>query len=453
QPKSSKILIPRNKVDLDNINEVTRVTQKMRDLNTRDLDAGESLFDIDYLGARQNRDFHGHKDYNYDYKSHSNGFLGTYMEKLTNNFTLGTAFSYNQADVKYGDIRLQNINVTAPTKQHSEKIDSFNTQMYGRYEYGLWNLDLGMGYGVNNHKLDVNYMSGMKQAKYKSYLLKTGGALSYEFPLTETLSLVPLAGLDYLHISEDKMEFNNKGVIVKGEKNGMLVETVGLSLRKNIGKFRYDAGIKYQYNTKEALHNARNLENYYINMEALKLDRHTMIAGIDMQYALNELVGIHGGYSYRYNKNYQNNNINLGINIKFANTKELAITMAEIPMEIITPILNLDFEQTFKFDSAEVTDNGVKKVHEFSKKVENLEGTATVEGHTDSVGNKKYNEKLSKRRAEAIGIILEKDLKDKTEKINIVKNGLGEESPLYPNDTEENRKKNRVVKIKWKTKE
>ncbi|MEO8796243.1 MAG: OmpA family protein, partial [Polyangiaceae bacterium] len=67
-----------------------------------------------------------------------------------------------------------------------------------------------------------------------------------------------------------------------------------------------------------------------------------------------------------------------------------------------------------------------------------------VEGHTDSVGSSEYNKKLSQQRADAVvkwlgshGVAADR----------LTAKGMGEESPLVANDTEQNRALNRRVEF------
>ena len=70
-----------------------------------------------------------------------------------------------------------------------------------------------------------------------------------------------------------------------------------------------------------------------------------------------------------------------------------------------------------------------------------------VEGHTDSVGNKEYNQKLSEKRALAVtSILIEQGVA--SERISSI--GYGEELPKIDNDTEEGRYKNRRAEIRVK---
>lgn len=74
---------------------------------------------------------------------------------------------------------------------------------------------------------------------------------------------------------------------------------------------------------------------------------------------------------------------------------------------------------------------------------------ATVEGHTDSKGDDRYNQKLSERRAESVRKWLAANGAD----LKISTRGWGETKPLQPNagpdgkDDPEGRKKNRRVEI------
>jgi len=68
-----------------------------------------------------------------------------------------------------------------------------------------------------------------------------------------------------------------------------------------------------------------------------------------------------------------------------------------------------------------------------------------VEGHTDTLGSKEYNDTLSLQRTEHVSAYLNTkfDIKGKVLEI-----GFGKSKCKYPNDNEENRHKNRRVEIK-----
>jgi outer membrane protein OmpA-like peptidoglycan-associated protein len=67
-----------------------------------------------------------------------------------------------------------------------------------------------------------------------------------------------------------------------------------------------------------------------------------------------------------------------------------------------------------------------------------------IEGHTDSIGGASYNKKLSEERAKSVVIYLAEKGVPKTMMSAV---GYGMERPVAPNDTDENRQKNRRVEL------
>ncbi|MFH1025502.1 MAG: OmpA family protein, partial [Nitrospirota bacterium] len=83
------------------------------------------------------------------------------------------------------------------------------------------------------------------------------------------------------------------------------------------------------------------------------------------------------------------------------------------------------------------------KAVEFVKKYPNSE--VKIEGHTDSIGTKKYNQKLSERRAKAVqNYLIHKGASKKT---NISTVGYGESKPIASNKTAKGRAENRRAEI------
>jgi outer membrane protein OmpA-like peptidoglycan-associated protein len=70
---------------------------------------------------------------------------------------------------------------------------------------------------------------------------------------------------------------------------------------------------------------------------------------------------------------------------------------------------------------------------------------AVIAGYTDDVGTKDYNEGLSKKRAEQVSGYLKGKGVDST---RLVVFWYGLSNPIVPNDSPENRAKNRRVEIK-----
>ncbi|MBT8301369.1 MAG: OmpA family protein, partial [Maribacter sp.] len=69
----------------------------------------------------------------------------------------------------------------------------------------------------------------------------------------------------------------------------------------------------------------------------------------------------------------------------------------------------------------------------------------TIEGHTDDVGDNSSNKILSQKRASSVTQELKKVIT--SSKFNWKEVGYGETQPIAPNDSDENREKNRRVEI------
>jgi OOP family OmpA-OmpF porin len=99
----------------------------------------------------------------------------------------------------------------------------------------------------------------------------------------------------------------------------------------------------------------------------------------------------------------------------------------------------------FDFDKATLKPEGKTKLDELVNKLKavNLEVIIAV-GHTDSIGSKAYNQKLSERRAGAVKTYLASKGIDAN---RIHTEGRGETQPVADNKTREGRAKNRRVEI------
>jgi outer membrane protein OmpA-like peptidoglycan-associated protein len=105
-----------------------------------------------------------------------------------------------------------------------------------------------------------------------------------------------------------------------------------------------------------------------------------------------------------------------------------------------TLTINFDFNKTniLKSDTAQL-----KKAIEFIKKYPGSK--IKLEGHTDSIGSEKYNQKLSEKRAEATKAYLAEKGGIETSRMSTI--GYGKSKPIAPNKTSKDRAKNRRVEI------
>ena len=100
----------------------------------------------------------------------------------------------------------------------------------------------------------------------------------------------------------------------------------------------------------------------------------------------------------------------------------------------------------FDFDKAEIRPEYLSHLDE-AKKVFDAHPymTVMIVGHTDDVGADDYNMELSKKRAWSVNDYLINQVGIDSGRLKMI--GRGESEPAYPNDSDENRQKNRRVEF------
>jgi outer membrane protein OmpA-like peptidoglycan-associated protein len=99
----------------------------------------------------------------------------------------------------------------------------------------------------------------------------------------------------------------------------------------------------------------------------------------------------------------------------------------------------------FAFGSSEIQKRGMQildRVYQILEKYMNY--NVVIEGHTDNVGGKEYNLKLSEKRALSVKDYL---VKKGIENQRLDHVGMGDAYPFYPNSNDENRRRNRRVEF------
>jgi OmpA-OmpF porin, OOP family len=99
----------------------------------------------------------------------------------------------------------------------------------------------------------------------------------------------------------------------------------------------------------------------------------------------------------------------------------------------------------FDFDKSVLKPEGRAKLDDLVSKIQGISLEVIIAvGHTDSVGNDNYNQRLSIRRAEAVKAYL---VSKGIERNRVYTEGKGEKQPVADNKTAEGRAKNRRVEI------
>jgi len=110
-------------------------------------------------------------------------------------------------------------------------------------------------------------------------------------------------------------------------------------------------------------------------------------------------------------------------------------------------VLNED-EGNFKFGKTTLPDEAKAKIDEMvaGLKADPKNVFIEIEGHTDNVGSKTYNETLGLERAEAVKRYLYEAHQVPLHKINVI--SYGEDKPVAPNTTRAGRGQNRRVVVR-----
>lgn len=288
--------VPRNRVDLDNVNKINQASERFINMEGKDMTVGERRQSIDYIGLKS--DFNSSNKYNYDYNTKTNGLMGTTLHKHTENLYSGFTLAYSNNNVNYSN-------------NDEENIKSFNINIFGRYTKGNFDMDTHIQYGFNRHELKADWLgSGKLDTEYNSHILKSGLLLGYNQKITENIKIKPSIGADYLYIKEGTMRTDRLSNIGSTDGKGFIGK-VGIELGNTEGKLRWNTGIGYKVNFVDTFHKERRMENEYI-MEELNYSKGTVTANIDTDYKITERFSVKAGYEYEKNDDFENYNIKVG---------------------------------------------------------------------------------------------------------------------------------------------
>ena len=292
--------VPRNRVDLDNLNRLDSMSGSFLSMEADSMNAGERRQSIEYTGTKAGSNFKASNSLNYDYDVDSDGIAGTTLYKHTDSLYSGFTLGYSDNKVNYDN-------------RDDEKVRSAGINVFGRYKTGNWNLDGHFGYSYNEHELNADWlMAGRKESSYNSHVIKTGVTVSYDQNLGNTgLVLIPSIGADYIMVNEETIRTDGMANIEGAQGNGAAGK-IGLHLGNTVGNFRWLAGIGYEQNFTDTFHKDRKMINDY-TMEELRYGKGTFNANLNMDFKVTDKFTLKTGYEYENNSNYENHKINAGI--------------------------------------------------------------------------------------------------------------------------------------------
>lgn len=145
----------------------------------------------------------------------------------------------------------------------------------------------------------------------------------------------------------------------------------------------------------------------------------------------------------------QYNSNNAGGKLNILQEKPFEQTITKVTADAILNELSQNGKSIlyiqFDSDQSQIKPQGketVTQIAEALKKDKNLK--ISIEGHTDATGDAAHNKKLSQERAQTVMNLLVSDGIDKS---RLSATGYGAEKPLLPNNSEDNKAKNRRVEL------
>ncbi len=115
-------------------------------------------------------------------------------------------------------------------------------------------------------------------------------------------------------------------------------------------------------------------------------------------------------------------------------------------VEVTADAIVINDKILFEFDKAVIQPASFELMDEITQVVKDNPRIKkiSIEGHTDDDGKASYNKKLSQKRADSVMKYL---VEHGVEATRLTAVGHGEDIPLVPNDSEENKEKNRRVEF------
>jgi len=125
-----------------------------------------------------------------------------------------------------------------------------------------------------------------------------------------------------------------------------------------------------------------------------------------------------------------------------------AETIEAAARKLLFEVVLSEDQGKFKFGATELPPEATAAIDQMVSGLQNQKSAVwiEIEGHTDNVGDKRYNERLGLNRAEAVKRYLHEKHQVPLHKMNVI--SYGEDKPAAPNRTRDGRAQNRRVVIK-----
>ncbi|MCR9655265.1 OmpA family protein [Vibrio parahaemolyticus] len=232
----------------------------------------------------------------------------------------------------------------------------------------------------------------------------------------------------------------------------------------------WDVAAKLRYPITERLDMYTRIGGSYLSVDKsfsampndISVDEWNVLSSFGMSYRLSQRWSMRGEYQFidgigsGESEQADSHFASLGLTYHFGQkapvvVEEPAPVVVEEPAPVryvtVDKPLSLSAESLFGFDSSEIKSTGsldllVQQLQDFP------DDTIRIIGYTDASGSEEYNQRLSKRRAQSTADYLVEQGIDAS-RLTVI--GMGENSPIASNDTEEGRAQNRRVEVLFDT--
>ncbi|MEG0237094.1 MAG: autotransporter domain-containing protein [Cetobacterium sp.] len=359
---------------------------------------------------------------------------------ITKTNTLGIAFQGTNQDLDFEN-------------QDKLKGSNFIFGVFNRNKYNKYEINTGINYQFGEYKANRYEKEIQNKSLYNSNSISATAIIKREILLSNNLFLIPKLGARYTYFFQEKIEENNNitGIEFNSKQYNIFNTEIGLGLKKIVylqnGILEFEPNLSYTYsknNMYKQLEGNRIFENENIFINKLENEKHIGKVSFDVHYKKSNNLFINSGISYS-NSDVKNRDINiyLGFGYKFNNFEDLSL----FNKEKIEKTFILDTRTGFDFNESYLNSENKEKIEKISQDINNVNGDVLIKviGHTDNIGSRKYNKKLSEKRAQSVVDEFKKNIIK--ENINYNFQGNGFDTPISTNETDIGRALNRRVEI------
>nr|WP_255492195.1 autotransporter domain-containing protein [Cetobacterium sp. 2A] len=393
----------------------------------------------------------GHR--NYKTTTSTSGGLATFEYGLSDKTSIGGVIGGNNQDINF---------------KGSSKIkgNSLYLGTFAKTDINNFKLMAGLGYQYTAADADRSvsnmYDSFKTSDKYDINSLNAFAEVKYSIEGNDNWTLEPKARLSYYYIEQDNV---NEGytpgqlsiAVDKANSNTADLELV-IDLIKNVylqqGKLKniFSFGIINTIGDKSKELNGYVLGNSKdgnkFDIQGVELPRTSGKVAYNLELEQTSGMIYTAGVSMEFAKDYNRNaSATIGLGYKFNSISDLIPSQTQKTKIEKINIIKIDSNVTFDFDSSNLKVNQREELKKISENLskESVKGQIKIVGHTDNIGSKDYNQKLSEKRAKVVATKLKSNMK--LENIQYDIKGEGETKPLNSNSTKKERSENRRVEV------